>query len=149
MKKIQAQKYNRHLAPLEENVLIGQRISMRRRLLNISCEKMGQILQISPQQYQKYEKGSSSISAVRLWTIARILNVELKFFYEDLENKNKLSSEIRQEPNFDPACSSEGIDLLINYFKIKNRQVAFFYSLIIDAFANDWGVKNERDGLLR
>lgn len=64
---------------------VGNRVRMRRLLVGMSQEKMGELLGITFQQVQKYEKGSNRISASRLYQIARILGVPIQFFYDELQ----------------------------------------------------------------
>lgn len=64
---------------------VGTRVRMRRLLVGMSQEKMGELLGITFQQVQKYEKGSNRISASRLYQIARILGMPIQFFYDELK----------------------------------------------------------------
>jgi transcriptional regulator with XRE-family HTH domain len=57
---------------------------MRRQLISMSQEKLGELLGITFQQVQKYEKGSNRISASRLFYAAKILGVPVQAFFEDL-----------------------------------------------------------------
>jgi transcriptional regulator with XRE-family HTH domain len=55
---------------------------MRRMMLGMSQEKLGDALGLTFQQVQKYEKGSNRIGASRLQHIAQILQVPVSFFFE-------------------------------------------------------------------
>jgi len=57
---------------------------MRRMLIGLSQEKLGEKLGLTFQQVQKYEKGSNRVSASRLFQMAQILDVPVQFFFEDL-----------------------------------------------------------------
>jgi transcriptional regulator with XRE-family HTH domain len=59
---------------------IGRRIKLLREKLRISQERLGELLGVSSQQVQKYEKGVNKVSAERLYRIAQALNVPLDFF---------------------------------------------------------------------
>ena len=61
---------------------VGSRVRMRRMMLGMSQEKLGDALGITFQQVQKYEKGTNRIGASRLQHIALILEVEVAFFFE-------------------------------------------------------------------
>ena len=63
---------------------VGARIRMRRQLINMSQERLGELLGITFQQIQKYEKGSNRISASRLFYAAKTLGVPVTFFYDGL-----------------------------------------------------------------
>lgn len=64
---------------------VGNRVRMRRLLVGMSQEKLGELLGITFQQVQKYEKGSNRVSASRLYQIARVLGVPVQFFYDELK----------------------------------------------------------------
>jgi transcriptional regulator with XRE-family HTH domain len=61
---------------------VGARLRMRRVMLGMSQGKLGQLLGVTFQQVQKYEKGSNRISASRLRQAAHALEVPVEFFYE-------------------------------------------------------------------
>ena len=61
---------------------VGSRIRLRRQLLNLSQEKLGEDLGVTFQQVQKYERGTNRVGAGRLWHLAKILDVPVSFFYE-------------------------------------------------------------------
>ncbi len=66
------------------DVHVGSRMRMRRQLIGMSQEKLGELLGITFQQVQKYEKGANRISASRLYYAAKILGVPVQFFFEEL-----------------------------------------------------------------
>ena len=66
------------------DVHVGNRVRMRRMLINMSQEKLGERLGLTFQQVQKYEKGSNRVSASRLYQMAQILGVPVQFFFEDV-----------------------------------------------------------------
>lgn len=70
--------------PNPVDVHVGGRVRMRRILIGLSQEKLGEQLGLTFQQVQKYEKGSNRISASRLWQMARILGVPVAFFFDDI-----------------------------------------------------------------
>jgi transcriptional regulator with XRE-family HTH domain len=61
---------------------VGSRVRMRRMMLGMSQEKLGDVLGLSFQQLQKYEKGMNRISASRLQHLSQILQVPVAFFFE-------------------------------------------------------------------
>ena len=66
--------------PIDKHV--GSRVRMRRVLLGMSQEKLGEALSLTFQQVQKYEKGTNRIGASRLQQISKTLNVPAAFFFE-------------------------------------------------------------------
>ena len=61
---------------------VGSRLRMRRMMLGMSQEKLGEAFGLTFQQVQKYEKGTNRISASRLQQSAHILQVPVTFFFE-------------------------------------------------------------------
>jgi transcriptional regulator with XRE-family HTH domain len=66
--------------PVDKHV--GSRVRMRRLMLSLSQEKLGDALGLTFQQIQKYEKGTNRIGASRLQAISGILQVPVAFFFE-------------------------------------------------------------------
>jgi transcriptional regulator with XRE-family HTH domain len=66
--------------PIDRHV--GSRVRMRRVMLGMSQEKLGESLGLTFQQVQKYEKGTNRIGASRLQQISRTLDVPPAFFFE-------------------------------------------------------------------
>lgn len=66
------------------DVHVGARIRMRRQLINMSQERLGELLGITFQQVQKYEKGTNRISASRLFYASKTLGVPVQFFFDGL-----------------------------------------------------------------
>jgi len=66
--------------PIDKHV--GARVRMRRMMLSMSQEKLGNSLGLTFQQVQKYEKGTNRIGASRLQQISHILQVPVAFFFE-------------------------------------------------------------------
>ena len=66
--------------PIDKHV--GSLVRMRRMMLGMSQEKLGNSLGLTFQQVQKYEKGTNRIGASRLQQISQILEVPVSFFFE-------------------------------------------------------------------
>lgn len=66
------------------DVHVGGRMRLRRMMIGMSQEKLGDHLQLTFQQVQKYEKGANRIGAGRLYRVAKVLGVDVSFFFEDL-----------------------------------------------------------------
>lgn len=65
------------------DVHVGGRVRLRRMVLGMSQEKLGEQLGLTFQQVQKYEKGVNRIGAGRLFDLSHVLGVPIQFFYED------------------------------------------------------------------
>jgi len=73
---------------------IGKRIRLIRQIRNMTMQKMANELNVTRKQIQNYEIGLTNIGVTRLWQIASLLNVNLSFFIEGLdENKEGISEE--------------------------------------------------------
>ncbi|MFZ3352367.1 MAG: helix-turn-helix transcriptional regulator [Xanthobacteraceae bacterium] len=69
-------------APNPVDKHVGARVRMRRMMLSMSQEKLGDALGLTFQQVQKYEKGTNRIGASRLQQISNILQVPVSFFFD-------------------------------------------------------------------
>ena len=97
------------------DVHVGARLRLRRMLVGMSQEKLGEQLQLTFQQIQKYEKGSNRISASRLFEAARILAVPVQYFFDGLPDTEAGRAagfaEAPAPPPLDFLSSSEGLQL--------------------------------------
>ena len=66
------------------DVHVGNRLRMRRLMLDMSQAKVGTALGVTWQQLQKYEKGANRVSASRLQHLSQLLQVPVPFFFEGL-----------------------------------------------------------------
>ncbi len=69
--------------PNPTDVFVGSRVRMRRKMLGLSQEKLGDKLGITFQQVQKYEKGTNRVGASRLKAMAEALDVPISYFFPD------------------------------------------------------------------
>jgi transcriptional regulator with XRE-family HTH domain len=69
-------------SPIDAHV--GSRIRLRRTLLGLSQERLGDALGLTFQQVQKYERGINRVGASRLFDLARVLDVPISFFFDDM-----------------------------------------------------------------
>jgi transcriptional regulator with XRE-family HTH domain len=66
------------------DVHVGQRLRLRRNLLGMSQQKLGDAVGLTFQQIQKYERGANRMGASRLYQFGRLLEVPVSFFFEDI-----------------------------------------------------------------
>jgi transcriptional regulator with XRE-family HTH domain len=69
--------------PNPMDIHVGSRVRLRRMVIGMSQEKLGEKMGLTFQQIQKYEKGTNRIGASRLYQLALILDVPVQFFFED------------------------------------------------------------------
>ena len=110
------------------DIHVGSRVRLRRTMLGMSQEKLGEHLGITFQQIQKYEKGANRIGASRLQEIARVLNTPISFFFEDAPGDSGDGQPGLGEPDspnyvVDFLSSSEGLQLNRAFVKIKDPKV--------------------------
>jgi transcriptional regulator with XRE-family HTH domain len=119
----------RSMNPIDAHV--GARVRLRRMLIGMSQEKLGEMLGVTFQQIQKYEKGANRIGASRLYEVSRILDVPVQFFFDDLPDDGDRPiarphgfSENGGEPFvMDFVSSSEGLSLNRAYTGIKDGKI--------------------------
>ena len=70
--------------PSPIDIHVGSRIRLRRTLLGMSQERLGEALGLTFQQVQKYERGVNRVGASRLFDLSRVLDVPISFFFDDL-----------------------------------------------------------------
>jgi len=81
-------------APNPVDVHVGARMKLRRTLLGMSQEKLGEAIGLTFQQVQKYERGANRVGASRLFDLARVLDVPVSFFFDDLPDASAASSPV-------------------------------------------------------
>jgi transcriptional regulator with XRE-family HTH domain len=107
---------------------VGGRIRMRRNMLGMSQEKLGESLGITFQQIQKYEKGTNRVGASRLQAIASIMEVPPAFFFENAPTDEHtpiggLSEDSSMTSVMEFCSSSEGIQLNRAFVKIGDPKI--------------------------
>ena len=104
------------------DIQVGSRVRIRRMLIGMSQERLGDLLGLTFQQVQKYEKGVNRIGAGRLFEVSRILGVPIDFFYEGVASAEKGASETAP-PVMEFVSSGEGLQLSLAFMKIKDAKV--------------------------
>src|ERR1700704_2562046 len=107
--------------PIDKHV--GSRVRMRRMMLSMSQEKLGDALDLTFQQVQKYEKGTNRIGASRLQQISNILQVPVAFFFEGAPHSGHgFNSGDAPSPAYvsDFLATSDGLALVKAFQRIKN-----------------------------
>lgn len=106
---------------------VGARVRMRRIMLGISQEELGDALGVAYQQVQKYEKGTNRIGAGRLQHIAHILRVPVSFFFEHAPGVSGQSQGDDNAPLpayvSDFMATSDGLALTKAFMRIKNAKL--------------------------
>jgi transcriptional regulator with XRE-family HTH domain len=120
---------------------VGTRVRMRRMMIGMSQEKLGEALGITFQQVQKYEKGMNRISASRLQQTSRVLGVPIDYFYEGAPQFDaEAAGGFAENPS--PAYMAElttndGLNLLKAFASIKSARVRRRVVELVRALAED------------
>ena len=102
---------------------IGQRVRSRRLEIGMSQERLAELLGITFQQVQKYEKGVNRIAASRLFDIASALQQPVARFYEGLSARSAGAAETRQNTVDDALATPEGAQLMSVFASIRSQRV--------------------------
>jgi transcriptional regulator with XRE-family HTH domain len=115
---------------------------MRRMMLGMSQEKLGDSLGLTFQQVQKYEKGTNRIGASRLQQISNILQVPVSFFFEGAPDNNSNSESgfgDAPSPSYvsDFLATSDGLALTRAFMRIKTPKLRRRIVELVEQIASD------------
>ncbi len=127
------------------DVHVGSRVRLRRMLLGMSQEKLGDQLGLTFQQVQKYEKGVNRIGASRLFDLAQVLGVPIQFFYDEAPAGSGVQSpaapgfgESKEETYVvDFLSSRDGLELNKAFVRITNPRVRRSIVDLVRSLAQD------------
>ncbi|WP_336080434.1 helix-turn-helix domain-containing protein [Thalassospira sp. CH_XMU1448-2] len=112
--------------PNPVDIHVGARVRLRRTLLGMSQEKLGEAIGLTFQQVQKYERGANRVGASRLYDLSRVLEVPVSFFFDDMPEEVSSKSvherrEMSESPDpfdNDPMNRRETLELVRAYYRI-------------------------------
>lgn len=106
---------------------VGGRVRLRRMVIGMSQDKLGELLGLTFQQIQKYEKGVNRIGASRIFELSRILDVPIHYFFEEFDGTTSQSygfAESRPDDSVTQLLRSpEGVELCRYFADIKDPKV--------------------------
>ena len=126
--KVGRQRRQKSDKPNPTDVHVGARVRLRRTLLGMSQEKLGDAIGLTFQQVQKYERGANRVGASRLFDLSRVLDVPVSFFFEDMvpavqpEPRGGLA-EAPERYDADPMLKRETLELVRAYYKIPDPHI--------------------------
>jgi transcriptional regulator with XRE-family HTH domain len=105
--------------------VVGQRVRWRRRELKLTQERLGELLNLTFQQVQKYEKGTNRVSAGRLFEIASVLGVPITYFYEGAEDfvEHENAQFAEDDSVHAPVMTTEMLELISAFQKIEDMSL--------------------------
>ncbi len=117
------------ISPID--VHVGARLRVRRTLSGMSQTTLGDAIGVSFQQMQKYERGTNRISASRLYDLARLLDVPVEYFFDDMPAAVAASSpaqgggKAKKPPSYEanPIARRETLELVRAYYKIRDPEI--------------------------
>ncbi|MFT4074829.1 MAG: helix-turn-helix domain-containing protein [Asticcacaulis sp.] len=105
---------------------VGARVRMRRKFLGMSQESLAEVIELTFQQVQKYERGSNRISASKLYEIAKALKAPIAYFFEGYgENEAVEGFSESESEQFVHGflMTTEGIELAEAFPRVKNAKL--------------------------
>jgi transcriptional regulator with XRE-family HTH domain len=115
--------------PHPTDVHVGSRVRLRRNMLGLSQEKLGEAIGLTFQQVQKYERGANRIGASRLHELSQVLGVPVEFFYDQTDpvHAPPVTQGFSESPqagfDADPMHKRETIELVGAYYDIDDAAV--------------------------
>lgn len=115
-------------SPDPVDIHVGARVRLRRTLLGMSQEKLGNALGLTFQQVQKYERGANRIGSSRLFQLSKILDVPVSFFFDEMTTDTTKKADGMAEGNkqvfeVDKLSRRETLELVRAYYKITDPSV--------------------------
>lgn len=112
------------------DIHVGLRIRMRRREAGMTQEGLAELLGITFQQVQKYERGANRVSASRLQAIANALGEPIAYFFEGLPGQPVAQSAALSEDFLALPDAQAFVDLLPKMpFRVRQRLLDLARSL--------------------
>jgi len=111
-------------------------------LIGMSQERLGELLGLTFQQVQKYEKGVNRIGAGRLFEVSRILGVPIDYFYEGVNGQHAPGLQGHGPAQATPpimefVSSGEGLQLSLAFMRIKDPKVRKRMLDLVKSLAED------------
>jgi transcriptional regulator with XRE-family HTH domain len=128
-------------SPLPTDKHVGSRVRMRRMMLGMSQEKLGDALGLTFQQVQKYEKGTNRIGASRLHHISTILQFPVVFFFEGdpsgQGSSDKMGTALSPAYVTDFLASADGLSLMKSFVRITKPTLRRSVVKLVEQIAGD------------
>jgi len=108
---------------------VGKRVRFKRKMMGLTQSDLGEKVQLTFQQIQKYEKGENRISASKLYQIAQVLNTNVSFFFEGYSE-----AQPSEEATID---DKQAVDLVQSFKAIKNPKLKKRIMMLIDSVSDE------------
>jgi transcriptional regulator with XRE-family HTH domain len=116
---------------------VGSRVRMRRMMVGMSQEKLGDALGLTFQQIQKYEKGTNRMGASRLHQIAKVLKVPISYLFEGGPDSQAVTGTVKIDQDFVSQFLSarESIALMRAFVQIDDPKIRRSIVAMIESVA--------------
>ena len=122
----------RRTGPIDK--YLGDRLRARRIMMKMSQDDLGKSLGVTFQQIQKYEKGTNRMSAALMVPLAKILDVDIGYFYDEIPN-TKRNGEIETPALTELALTLHGRRLIDAFLNLKNDMLRGAVADLADVLA--------------
>jgi len=128
--------------PHPVDIHVGKQLRLRRTILGLSQEAIGNAIGVTFQQVQKYERGVNRMGSSRLFDFAKCLAVPVSYFFEGLEptGTKRLHSGVAEEPHVfedERTSSRETLEMVRAYYRISDANVRKRVFDLIKSLADD------------
>lgn len=137
------------------DIQVGSRVRLRRNMLGMSQERLGEAIGLTFQQVQKYERGANRIGASRLHELSRVLDVPVSFFFDDMDpvRAPAIPGGFAEEPaepfESDPLRRRETLELVEAFYAIDDVGVRRRLFELAKALAADGETGFEKTASIR
>lgn len=117
------------MAPHPVDVHVGKRLRLRRTILGLSQESLGNAIGVTFQQVQKYERGINRMGSSRLFEFSKLLNIPISYFFEEFTDGGAGSKAAGfaenkpQEFEAEQLSSRETLEMMRSFYRITDPTV--------------------------
>lgn len=121
---------------------VGKRLKTRRVLLGLSQQDLGDAVNVSIQQIQKYEKATNRISSGKLYALSRLLQVPITYFFDQEINVHSATAFAEDQEVFEQEAidlsEREVISLIRSYKEIKDSKMRQKIMDLVKTMSEQW-----------
>lgn len=138
------------MKPHPVDIHVGKRLRLRRTMLGISQDTLGNSTGITFQQIQKYERGINRIGSSRLYEFSKILGVPISYFFEEFGKTDKndiiynapgIAEGAQDNFEYESLTSRETLEMVRAFYRIKDKTVRKRLADLIKSFADAQGAE--------
>ncbi len=127
--------------PHPVDVHVGKRLRLRRTILGLSQEAIGNAIGVTFQQVQKYERGVNRMGSSRLYDFSKILAIPVAYFFDEMDKptSGNATGVAEDAPAFEheKMSSRETLEMMRAYYRIADAQTRKRIFELVKALAED------------